>query len=122
MHNVVQECPCTVHQCCYKATANINVPFNGSKGIFPLQVCDFFILLAMYQMEFIWSFTLCTLNGTIFCISRVELILLYMQAKGMATPLEVVTEVFSLVFVAVSSHLMAFLCNNILGITIVFPY
>ena len=45
-----------------------------------------------------------------------------MQAKGMATPLEVVTEVFSLVFVAVSSHLMAFLCNNILGITIVFPY
>ena len=76
----------------------------------------------MHHMDFLWSFTLCTLNGTIFCISRVELILLYMQAKGMATPLEVVTEVFSLVFVAVSSQLMAFSCNNILGITKVFPY
>jgi len=102
------------------------VPFNRSKDIFPLQVSDFFIdayfFLQVPHMDFLWSFTLCTLNGTIFCFSKVELILLYMQAKGMATPLEVVTEVFSLVFVAVSSQLMAFSCNNILGIAKVFPY
>ena len=34
VHNVVQEHPFTVHQSCYKATTNINVPFNKSKNIY----------------------------------------------------------------------------------------